>query len=370
MFKVGISRISSLAPLRHNVPRIAVPLRLRSTLPMGFQSIRFNSTTQQNSGVETEVTKFVDPESLVAQASELHSDQIGYLSSVGLGDGWGPTSWICHVLEYVHVYTGLPWWMTIVVSTVAIRSMMFPLYVKSSANMAKMSKVKPQLDNCMQQVKDAESQKDKMSALTERKRILKENDIKTSHGFFPLLQVPIAYGFFQATRNMASIPVEGFTTQGALWFENLATVDPYLGLQVLTACVVTGMMRLGGETGAQAMNPLMKKVLTYLPFLSIFVTYNMSAAVLVYFSANAVFSIVQSMILRNKYFRKFANIPPIEAPIPVPGAKPPPKTISEWWNQYNVKAREEAEKKKLNFTKVNKAQKRLRHQNSNFIKRH
>lgn len=368
MFKVGITRYASTAAWRHG-PRMAVaaPLRSSGAPPWAARPVLSLSCTRWNS--TSSDCSFVDPEKLVSQIAETHSDQLGYLSSVGLGDGWGPTSWICHLLEHVHVHSGLPWWLTIVLSTVAVRAVMFPLYVKSSANMAKMSRVKPQLDNCMQIVKDAELQQEKMAALAERKRIMKEHDIRTSHSFLPLLQVPIAYGFFQALRGMANVPVEGFATQGALWFENLAQVDPYLGLHVLTACVVTGMLRLGGETGAQAMNPLMKKVLTYLPFLSIFVTYNMSAAVLVYFSANAIFSIVQSAVLRNSYFRRWTGIPAIQPPIPVPGAKPPPTTISEWWTQFNNKAREDAEKKRMKI-KVDKAAKRFRNQNTNFIKRH
>lgn len=371
MFKVGISRFANPASLRHAISRASLPMSLRLAAPIGVQSIRWNSNASQPvSEIKTQLTNFEDPASSIVDAStELHSDQIGYLSSVGLGDGWGPTSLLSNLLEHVHVYTGLPWWLTIVVSTVAVRSLMFPLYIKSSANMAKMSRVKPKLDAIMQVVKVGDSQ-EKVKALAERKAIFKEYGIKTSHGFFPLMQIPIAYGFFQATRNMANIPVEGFTTQGALWFENLATVDPYLGLQILTACVVTGMMRLGGETGAQVMNPLMKKLLTYLPFLSIFITYNMNAAVLVYFSANALFSILQSIILRNKTFRSWAKIPQIQPPIPVPGAKPPPATIGEWWTQWNLQVKEEAEKKKLNYHKVDKAEKRFRNHNSNFIKRH
>lgn len=369
MFKVGISRLASTAALRHAAAPRMIPFALRSAAAPGFQTVRWNST-QPSSEIKTQLTNFEDPANLIADAApELHSDQIGYLSSVGLGDGWGPTSMLCNLLEHVHVYTGLPWWMTIVVSTIAVRSLMFPLYVKSSANMAKMSRIKPRLDEIMQTVKTGDTQ-EKVKAMADRKALFKEYGIKPSHGFFPLLQIPLAYGFFQATRSMSNIPVEGFTTQGTLWFENLATVDPYLGLQILTALVVTGMMRLGGETGAQVMNPLMKKALTYLPFLSIFVTYNMNAAVLVYFSANALFSILQSLILRNSYFRKWVNIPQIQPPIPVPGAKPPPTTVSEWWTQWNLQVREEAEKKKLNYHKVDKAEKRFRNHNTNFIKRH
>lgn len=370
MFKVGLTRLTLTTALRQ-VPQAQAVFASRWATPFSLQLVRWNSTQPSSlSEIRTELTNFDDSTTLVElSTSDLHSDQIGYLSSVGLGDGWGPTSWICNLLEHVYVYSGLPWWATIAVSTVAVRAVMLPLYVKSSANMAKMSKIKPQVDALMNKVKVGDP-KERIKALAERKSLFEKYDIKTLHGFFPLLQLPIAYGFFQALRSMANVPVEGFSIQGTHWFQNLAAVDPYLGLQILTACVVTGMMKLGGETGAHAMNPLMKKVMMYLPFLSIFVTYNMSAAVLVYFATNSVFSLLQSIVLRNKLFRRMVNIPQIEAPVPVPGATPPPTTLSEWWRQWNHQMKEEAEKKKQSELMMNKAQKRIRNHNENFIKRH
>lgn len=336
--------------------------------PLG---VRFNST-----GVEEIKTRLTDFSSETAGALEtatttsLHSDQIGYLQSVGLGTGWGPTSMIENILELTHVYTGLPWWATIVASTVLIRTLMVPIYIKSSANMAKMSKVKPQLDVLMDEIRNGDNE-DKMMAMRKRNKLFKEHGIKTSHSFLPILQVPIAYGFFQATRKMAEYPVEGFSTQGAYWFEDLTQVDPYLGLQIFTALVVTGMMRMGGETGAQAMNPMLKKVMTWLPFASILITQSMSSAVVLYFAANAVFSFIQTTVLKNKHFRKFAKLPPIEAPVQVPGAKAPPATLSEWWNDFNDKMKNQTHNKMSKTNKQLEAMERRRGAvNDGFIKRH
>lgn len=303
-------------------------------------------------------------------ATTMHSDQIGYMASIGLGEGWGPTATIANIIEAAHVYTGLPWWGSIICATVAIRTLMFPIYVKLSANMAKMLKIKPQVDVLMEEMRSGDNQ-DRMLAMQKRKKLYKEHDIKTAHSFLPLLQLPVAYGFFQATRSMAHYPVEGFSTQGAFWFENLTQADPYLGLQIITACVVTGMIRAGGETGAQTMNPMFKKVMTFLPFLSIFITYNMSCAVLVYFTANAVFSFIQSLVLKNKHFRNFANIPAIQKPTQLPGAKAPPATVGEWWRDYNAKLKEQTKTKMSQTNKrLESIDKRKSAAQDGFIKRH
>lgn len=354
MLRLGLPRCAR--PLR--VPRLAVPL-----------AVRHNSSAPE---IKTTLTDFSQTQA-VADAlptTTLHSDQLGYLQSIGLADGWGPTALLERLLEVTHVYTGLPWWATIVCTTIAVRTVMFPIYVKLSANMAKMSKVKPELDQLMNDIRSGDNE-EKMVAMRRRNKLYKEHDIKTSHLFLPILQLPVAYGFFQATRKMAAAPVEGFADQGAYWFENLTQVDPYLGLQIATACIVTGMLRSGGETGAATMNPMMKRAMTVLPWASIFITYNMSAAVLLYFTANALFSLVQSLVLKNKAFRKFAKIPPILPPIPVPGAKPPPATFSEWFADFNAKIKTQSHSKMQKTSKqLEVMEKRRDSANEGFIKRH
>lgn len=341
------------------------PRRMAPTLRAGL-GIRYNSTASE---IKSTLTNFDETAATTIQTT-MTSDQMGYLHSIGLADGYGPTALIEQMLEATHVYTGLPWWGTIVAGTVLARTLLFPLYVKSSANMAKMSKVKPQLDKLMNDIKTGDNE-DRMLAMRERSKLYKEHGIKTAHSLFPLAQVPLAYGFFQATRKMAAFPVEGFDSQGAYWFTDLTQVDPYLGLQVLTACVVTGMMRAGGETGAQTMNPMLKKVMTWLPFASILITQSMSSAVVLYFAANAIFSLVQSLVLKNKHFRKLAGIPAIEPPVVVPGARPPPATFGEWWNDFNTRMKEQSHQKMAKANKQLEAvDKRRDAANEGFIKRH
>ena len=232
-----------------------------------------------------------------------------------------------------------------------------------------MAKIKPELDQVMQELREAENPQEQVQAAHKRKALMKDNDVHMSHQMFPVLQLPIAYGFFQGLRKMANHPVEGFSTQGNAWFADLTQVDPYCGLQIISAAVVVSMVRggngtpeqekketekqekkgrLGGETGAAAMNPMMKKVMTYVPILSIFITKELSAAVVLYFAANSIFSFIQALVLRNKYFRKFAKMPPIVAPASIPGAKQPPATVSEWWKviqpEHEPKCREENER--------------------------
>lgn len=370
-----ISRTRMLKGLMASRPSPQIGL-MRST-PLILPMKRFNSTSAQTSttasDIKTTLTNF-DTEQVSNNADQiattLTSDQAGYLHSIGLADGWGPTAIIERILEITHVYTGLPWWATIAVATVGIRAAMVPLYVKASANAAKMSHVKPELDKALSDLQHAGNQQEQLQAAANRKKIMKENDIKMSHQFFPMIQLPIAYGFFQALRKMANYPVEGFQTQGLAWFEDLSAVDPYCGLQILTAAVVVGMVRSGGETGATQINPLMKKLLLWLPIVSIFITKEFSAAVVVYFAINSTFSFFQTLLLRSQWFRTFMQMP--EMAKPNPDAPKGPSTVSEWWSDFNEKNQQKLEKKKQAAnSKADAMQKRkISSTPQNFIKRH
>ena len=129
---------------------------------------------------------------VLENVTNLHSDQLGYLQSIGLAQGWGPTSLIERLLEVTHVYTGLPWWGTIVVATIAVRLVLFPLYVRASSNATKMSKIKPQIDELLQQIKTGDTV-DQMRAMG--RLIMKENGVSTLATLFPAVQLPLAYGF-------------------------------------------------------------------------------------------------------------------------------------------------------------------------------
>ncbi|KAK6454159.1 60Kd inner membrane protein-domain-containing protein [Scheffersomyces xylosifermentans] len=380
MFKIGITRaartslLRSSARLGNNQPPILVKslYNARPTIA-SVPFVRYNSsstsdTAAQASEIKDTLISFDSTSELVQKVSDLTSDQLGYLNSIGMAQGWWPTDIIERLLEVTHVYTGLPWWGTIVAVAVGVRILLFPFYIKASGNVARTARVKPQLDEALANLKAAESPQEQYLAMQSRKKIMKENNISMTAQMAPILQLPLAYGFFQALRKMANYPVDGFSTGGIGWFEDLAAVDPYLGLQVIAAVVIVSVVRLGGETGAHQMAKPLKNIFTIIPLASIFITKNFSAAVVLYFAVNSIFSLIQSAILRNKYFKKWANIP--DAPKPGAGAKQP-ESLSEYFNNF-VESSKETTRKKARETdkKLEVTQRRKASAKDGFIKRH
>lgn len=313
----------------------------RAVLPAAVVLRRFAST--QPSEIVTDLPLLL--ETVAAAPTTLHSNQVGYLDLIGLGQGWWPLDVIQHALEITHAYTGLPWWATIAATTFVVRALLFPLYVKLSDTMAAMLVVKPELDKCLEDMKTALSTTEQQKVAFRRRRILKEHGIKQRYLMMPLLQLPLALGFFNGIRHMANYPVEGFVDGGIYWFTNLSAADPYLGLQVLTAATFVGFMKLGGELGlTAAMGPLMKKFMTYMPVLLIPITAKLSAGIVVYFFANTLCMITQTALIRAPWFRsacglrQFARHPP-----PPPDNRGIVQTMKDKFAEQTAKGRAKVE---------------------------
>lgn len=344
---------------------------------MTMNSVRFNSTgdgsgESKTSQVLHNIEKIIDSEEreietslgfdedLAAKQELLHnttltSDQLGYLKSVGLVDGWWPSDIIQQVLEYVHVFSGLPWWSTIAVTTVAFRVLLFPLFMKSSDTMARSQSIMPETKRLRKEMTNAMTTGDR--ALQQRKQmelsmLNKKHGVKYSRMFLsPATQMVYSVGSFFGIREMGSLPVEGLSTQGTLWFENLAAPDPYIGLQLISAALYSVAFKYGGDTGNAQFGGAMKKVFMVLPFASIAFTWNMSAAVMVYFGANGLCSIIQSQLLRNAAFRRTVGMFPL--PTQAQLAQNPQKGMFDNFNdtwkemQQNNKVRAEREEEAM-----------------------
>lgn len=249
------------------------------------------------------------------QMTSLSSDQLGYLHSVGLADGWWPSDIFQEALELVHVYTGMPWWVTITVATIGFRLVLFPLFMKSSDTMAKQQAIAPQTKKLREEMSKAANTGDtrlQQVKMFEMRKLNKQHGIKYRDMFMsPVLQMTFAMGAFFGVREMCNLPVDGFTTGGDWWFQDLTVADPFIGLQLLSAFLYSGSFALGGDTATASYGPAMKKVFLGLPFVSILFTWNLASGTMVYLTANGLCSVIQSQLLRSPGFRKWAKMTPL-----------------------------------------------------------
>ncbi|CAH6723872.1 mitochondrial inner membrane protein Oxa1p [[Candida] jaroonii] len=355
-------------------PKLVRGLRPQLIKPqlMVLPGLRFASTNtnEKLSEITTELSQFTDELPL---QSPLTSDQLGYLDSIGLAQGFGPTAMVERVMEYAHVYTGLPWWATIIGVSLSLRFVMFPLYVRATRNAAKVSKIKPELDDIMRGLRNAENPQEQAELTRRRQKLSKDNDIHMTHQFLPAVsQIVFGYASYQALTKMARFPVQGFSEQGAYWFQDLSQVDPYLGLQVISAAAFLAMFKLGSKAGMSEFGPTqmsapMQKLMYAMPIVTIFITKNLPAAFILYLATNSIFSILQSLIFNNKTCRKWLKIPPMVRHAP----KPQDNNLGDWWKDFKDQTNKNTQKNMRQSDKRLAARrKRNLDSNNNYIKRH
>lgn len=180
---------------------------------------------------------------------------IGYLSSLGLNFGWGPSSVMQWVIEHVHVWTGLGWAGSIVATAVVVRALMFYPTVKGTiltANMKKMS-ADPRHAEATEKLKAAVRNGDRemqQNAQALMKFLREEHKAPATGMLWNFLPVPFSFGMFRVVTGMTHIPVPSLETAGFAWFTDLTASDPYFLLPAIaTAFMVFSIkVRLPSET--------------------------------------------------------------------------------------------------------------------------
>lgn len=198
--------------------------------------------------------------------------------------------------------------------TVAMRTLLLPLYIKSSDHSARMTMLKPELNKITQDYMKVEDPLEGQRLLIKRRKLMQDSGVKTLYLMMPMFSIPFFIGIFSGLNRMCAAKVYGMMDQGLYWFPDLTAADPYLGLQVITAVVYAATIKMGGETGASPMSPGMKKIFTYMPFIAVPMTMGVPAATCLYFATNSVLSVGQTLLLKSPTARKFLGLHPIVHP--------------------------------------------------------
>ncbi|KAG9244701.1 mitochondrial export translocase-like protein Oxa1 [Calycina marina] len=245
-------------------------------------------------------------------------EQIGYLKSLGLEYGWGPTSMMEWLLEHVHVFAGTPWWISIGITAVVVRVVLLKFYVGASDVSARLAAIKPMTDPFTEDMKAAQKRRDTaavMMARSEISQMHKKAGIKVHRAFIPMLQVFTGYGTWKLLRAMSLLPVPGFEDGGALWFYNLAVPDPYFLFPLATSGMLYYTLKKGGETGASTMSPQATKILSILfPVGSFLLTFWLPASVQLSFLVTSIMSFCQMNVFQSPRLRERLGMYPLKLP--------------------------------------------------------
>ncbi|XP_013183694.1 mitochondrial inner membrane protein OXA1L [Amyelois transitella] len=291
-------------------------------------SVRFSSSNGVDSGKITSLAESIpepppvpDPATLAeltGAVQSLSANGEPTFASLGLG-GWTPVGIVQNCLEYLHVSLDVPWWGAILIGTVVVRVLMFPLVILSQRNTAIMNNNLPEIQMLqlkMTQARQAGNQLETARYAQEMMSYMKEKNLNPMKNMLvPLAQAPLFISFFMGLRGMANCPVESMSHGGLWWFSDLTVPDQYFLLPIITSATLWATIELGvdgAKLNAQNMQ-LMRYFLRAVPVIMIPFTINFPGAILVYWCSSNFISLAQVGLLKIPAVRDYFKIPKLIA---------------------------------------------------------
>jgi YidC/Oxa1 family membrane protein insertase len=217
-------------------------------------------------------------------------------------------------MEFLHIGLDLPWWTAIMIGTICVRTIIFPLVIMSQRNAAKMGNHLPQMQVLQMKLTDARQCGNAIDAARYSQELvafMKEKELNPLKNMIvPLAQAPLFISFFIGLRQMANAPVESLTTGGLFWFVDLTVPDQFFLLPLITSFTMLATIEVGtdGAKMAAANMQTMKYIMRALPFVILPFTINFPGAILTYWTFSNFISLGQVGILKIPSVREYFKI--------------------------------------------------------------
>ncbi len=198
---------------------------------------------------------------------------------------------------------GLSYAWAIIVITIIIKMLFWPLTNASTKSMKRMSQLQPQMKELQEKYKD-NPQKMNQKLM----EFMKENKVNPLGGCLPmLLQLPVFFGFFTMLRSAVELRGESF-----LWVCDLSSSDTIFyiaGFPINPLPIIMGVTMFWQSSltpPSPGMDPAQQKILKYMPMIFVVFLYNFSSALTLYWTVQNILTIFQTKITKTADAKKEA----------------------------------------------------------------
>ena len=215
---------------------------------------------------------------------------------------------------------GLNYAMAIIAITVIIKLLFWPLTNASTKSMKRMAALQPQMKAIQEKYKDNPQKMNR-----EMMDFMKKNRVSPLGGCLPmLLQIPVFFGFFKMIRSAIELRGEQF-----LWACDLSKPDtlfviPGLNIPVNPLPLIMGATMLWQARltpPSPGMDPVQQKIMKYMPLMFLFILYNFSAGLTLYWTVQNLLTIAQMKLTKTKDEPGTGGTPAKTPPAPQPPKK-------------------------------------------------
>ncbi|PAF52554.1 membrane protein insertase YidC [Helicobacter sp. 13S00477-4] len=198
------------------------------------------------------------------------------------------------LLDFLHTYIG-NWGWAIIFLTLIIRIILYPLSYKGMVSMQKLKDIAPKMKEIQEKHKG-----DPQKIQSQMMQLYKKHGANPMGGCLPLLlQIPVFFAIYRVLYNAVELKSAGWI----LWIHDLSVMDPYFVLPILMGVSMYIQQTLTPTTIA---DPTQAKIFKLLPVVFTIFLITFPAGLVLYWTLNNIFSIIQQLLINRMLDRKKA----------------------------------------------------------------
>ncbi len=234
------------------------------------------------------------------------------IENFGKAIDWGWFEWFVKpmvwLLRTLYEFAG-NFGVAIILLTVIIRGLLFPIAQKQFASMASMKAIQPKMKAIQERYKD-----DKQKQQQEVMKLYKEEGVNPLAGCLPLLiQIPIFFALYKALILAIEMRHKPFID---FWIKDLSAPDPWTILNLFgllpfdppgflaigVLAVLLGVtMWLTFKLNPSAMDPMQQQIFNFMPWVLMFIMAPFAAGLLLYWVTSNILTLAQQSYLYSKH---------------------------------------------------------------------
>ena len=222
---------------------------------------------------------------------------------------FGMWRWICYpVVWALNLFHGwLPnYGIAIILLTILVRVLFWPLTHKSTVGMKKMQEIQPLMKEIQAKYKD-----NPQRLQQETWALYKEKKVNPMSSCLPMLiQIPVFIALFNVLRSAVELRYAPF-----LWIADLSEPEalfaswfPFGGLNILPILMAATMALQSALTPSTGDKNQQKMMMVFMPIMMLVMFYSFPSALSFYWTLSQVFSIVQMWLIRRKTAEKKGDV--------------------------------------------------------------
>jgi YidC/Oxa1 family membrane protein insertase len=221
-----------------------------------------------------------------------------------------PIAWL---LDLITSNTG-SFALGIVLTTIIIRTILFPVYTKSNDTSVKMQAIQPEVKTIQAKYAGKTDPESRNKQQYELMKLYKDNNVNMLAGcLMPFLQMPVFLAMYNA---VVKVPVTYNYTENNLLFLglNLSKPGPVYFLPILVAgtAILLQFISMYGLSAEAKNNPTMKMMMWLMPGMMFVFSFSQATALSLYWIVGNIYSTLQILIVK-KPFKKDKDNDIIEA---------------------------------------------------------